>query len=120
MESRPALIYSFGVLERDLKLEQMCRLLSENPAKLYGVYPQKGAVAPGSDADIVVWNPDTEWTMSVENQVANVDYCPFEGTKVKGKAELVFLKGELAAKDGKVVLEKTGAYVPRKRRMELD
>ena len=76
----------------------MCRLLSENPAKLYGVYPQKGAVAPGSDADIVVWNPDIEWTMSVENQVANVDYCPFEGTKVKGKAELVFLKGELAAK----------------------
>ena len=73
-----------------------------------------------SDADIVVWNPDTEWTMSVENQVANVDYCPFGGTKVKGKAELVFLKGELAAKDGKVVLEKTGAYVPRKRRMELD
>ena len=120
VESRPALIYSFGVLERDLKLEQMCRLLSENPAKLYGVYPQKGAIAPGSDADIVVWNPDTEWTMSVENQVANVDYCPFEGTKVKGKAEQVYLKGELAARDGNVVLEKKGSYVPRQRRMELD
>ncbi len=120
VESRPALIYSFGVVERDLKLEQMCRLLSENPAKLYGVYPQKGVIAAGSDADIVVWNPDTEWTMSVENQVANVDYCPFEGTKVKGKAEEVYLKGNLAAKDGKVVLEKTGSYVKRKKRMELD
>ncbi|WP_312500695.1 dihydropyrimidinase [Lacrimispora sp.] len=119
VESRPVLIYSFGVLEHNLKLEQMCRLLSENPAKLYGVYPQKGAIAPGSDGDIVVWNPDVQWTLSVENQVANVDYCPFEGTSVKGKAELVFLKGRLVAKDGQVVLEKTGSYVPRKRRMEL-
>ena len=48
-----------------------------------------------------------------------MDYCPFEGTDVKGKAELVFLKGRLAAKDGQVVLEKSGSYVPRKRRMEL-
>jgi dihydropyrimidinase len=119
VESRPVLLYSFGVLEHNLKLEQMCRLLSENPAKLYGVYPQKGAIAPGSDGDLVVWNPDVQWTMSVENQVANVDYCPFEGTDVKGKAELVFLKGRLAAKDGQVVLEKSGSYVPRKRRMEL-
>ncbi len=119
VESRPVLIYSFGVLEHNLKLEQMCRLLSENPAKLYGVYPQKGAIAPGSDGDIVVWDPDVQWTMSVENQVANVDYCPFEGTSVKGKAELVFLNGRLAAKDGQVVLEKTGSYVPRKSRMEL-
>ncbi|ADL03654.1 dihydropyrimidinase [[Clostridium] saccharolyticum WM1] len=119
VESRPVLLYSFGVLEHNLKLEQMCRLLSENPAKLYGVYPQKGAIAPGSDGDLVVWNPNVQWTMSVENQVANVDYCPFEGTDVKGKAELVFLKGRLAAKDGQVVLEKSGSYVPRKRRMEL-
>ena len=119
VESRPVLMYSFGVLEHNLKLEQMCRLLSENPAKLYGVYPQKGAIAPGSDGDIVVWNPDAQWTISVENQVANVDYCPFEGTDVKGKAELVFLKGRLAAKDGQVVLEKTGSYVKRKKRMEL-
>ena len=56
----------------------------------------------------------------MENQVANVDYCPFEGTKVKGKAEQVYLKGELAARDGNVVLEKNGSYVPRQRRMELD
>ncbi len=120
VESRPVLMYSFGVLEHDLKLEQMCRLLSENPAKLYGVYPQKGTIAPGSDGDIVVWNPDARWTMTAENQAANVDYCPYEGTKVTGKAELVFLKGRLAAADGRVVLEKTGAYISRKRHMELN
>ena len=119
VESRPALIYNAGVLNHDMTVEQMCRLLSENPAKLYGVYPQKGVIAPGSDGDIVVWNPETDWTMSVENQVANVDYCPFEGIKGKGKAELVFLKGRLAAKDGMVVLEKSGVYVPRDTYMEF-
>lgn len=120
VETRPVLLYSFGVLEHDLKIWQMCRLLCENPAKLYGVYPRKGAILPGSDGDIVVWNPDVSWTISAENQAANVDYCPFEGTRAKGKAELVFLKGRLAAENGRVVLEKTGAYVPRKRPMELD
>lgn len=121
VEWRAALIYSFGVGEHNLSLEQMCRLLSENPAKLYGVYPKKGVIAPGSDGDVVVWAPDEEWTISVANQVANVDYCPFEGTRVKGKAELVFLKGELAAEDGKPVLEeKRGSYVARNRRVEFD
>lgn len=119
VESRPALIYSFGVRNQGLKPEQMCRLLSENPAKLYGVYPQKGVIAPGSDADVVVWNPKEVWTMSVTNQVANVDYCPFEGTQVTGRAELVYLKGRLAAQEGRVLLTGAGAYVPRKKHMEL-
>ncbi|WP_097005203.1 MULTISPECIES: dihydropyrimidinase [Lacrimispora] len=119
VEARPALMYSFGVKKNGLTVEQMCRFLSENPAKLYGVYPQKGVIAPGSDADIVVWNPETRWTMSVGNQVAHVDYCPFEGISVEGKAELVFLKGRLAAENGKVLVEKTGSYVARNRHMEL-
>lgn len=119
VENRPVLIYSYGVKKRGLTLEQMCRLLSENPAKLYGVYPQKGCIAEGSDADIVVWDPDADWVISKDNQVANVDYSPFEGTKVHGKAEEVYLKGELAAKDGKVVLEHTGSFVPRGLRMSL-
>lgn len=120
VEARPALLYQFGVLDHGLKLEQMCRLLSENPARLYGMYPQKGTIAPGSDADLVVWDPEASWTMSAVNQVANVDYCPFEGTSGKGKAELVFLKGRLAAQNGRVVLEKSGTYVSRKKHMELD
>ena len=119
VEARPALMYSFGVKKYGLNVEQMCRLLSENPAKLYGVYPEKGVIAPGSDADIVVWNPESRWTMSVDNQVAHVDYCPFEGITVEGKAELVFLKGRLAAENGKVLVEKTGSYVARNKHMGL-
>ena len=120
VESRPVLIYSYGVLNHHLTLEQMCRLLSENPAKLYGAYPRKGVIAEGSDADLVVWDPDVSWVLSGENQVANTDYCPFEGWKVKGKAAKVYLRGQLVAEDGVVVSEKKGSYVRRKTRVSLD
>ena len=59
-EERPALIWQFGVNEKRITVEQMCQYLSENPAKLYKLYPEKGALLPGSDADIVVWDPDEE------------------------------------------------------------
>ncbi|GAA0798119.1 dihydropyrimidinase [Faecalicatena orotica] len=112
-EERPALIYQFGVNEGRITLEQMCKYLSENPAKLYRMYPQKGTLSPGSDADIVVWNPETEWTISKEHQQTNIDYCPMEGTTIKGRAEKVFLRGQLAAENGEIIAEKTGQYVPR-------
>lgn len=110
-EERPALIYQFGVNEGRLTLEQMCKYLSENPAKQYHLYPQKGTLAPGSDADIVVWNPETEWVISKETQHANVDYCPMEGTKIRGRAEKVFLRGELVSQNGEILVENTGKYI---------
>lgn len=110
-EERPALIYQFGVNEGRITLAQMCQYLAENPAKLYHLYPQKGTLSPGSDADIVVWNPQTEWVMSKETQQANIDYCPMEGTKIKGRAEKVFLRGQLVAENGEIRVEKTGKYV---------
>ena len=110
-EERPALIWQFGVNEERITAEQMCIYLSENPAKLYKLYPWKGALIPGSDADIVVWNPDTEWTMTAENQQSACDYCPMEGTKIRGRAEQVYLRGRLAAENGRVLEEKGGVYV---------
>jgi len=120
VETRPVLMYTYGVLKNQLRIEQMCRLLSENAAKLYGVYPRKGCIAPGSDADLVVWDASVSWEVSVKNQVANVDYSPFEGVKVEGMAEQVYLRGELVAEKGKVVKENTGKYVFRKKPTEPD
>ncbi|MEG0564950.1 MAG: dihydropyrimidinase [Hungatella sp.] len=120
VETRPVLIYTYGVLTGKLTIEQMCRLLSENPAKLYGAYPQKGCISVGSDADIVVWNPDAAWTLTKDNQVARVDYQAYEGFEVRGQAERVYLRGQLVVEDGHVVKEHTGAYVRRGKRMELD
>lgn len=110
-EERPGLIYQFGVNEGRITIEQMCKYLSENPAKLYHMYPQKGTLSPGSDADIVVWNPDTEWILSKESQQTNIDYCPMEGTKIKGRAEKVFLRGRLIAENGEIKIENAGQYI---------
>ena len=63
------------------------------------------------DADIVVWNPDTEWTLSAEDQQSACDYCPMEGTTIRGRAEQVYLRGTLAAENGKILAEKAGTYV---------
>ena len=89
----------------------MCAYLSENPARLYRLYPQKGTLESGSDADIVVWNPETEWTLSAENQQSASGFCPMEGAKIRGRAEQVYLRGELVAENGKILREKTGKYV---------
>lgn len=115
VETRPVLFYTYGVRERAFTLSQMCRMLSVNPAKLYGIYPQKGCIQPGSDADIVVWDPDVSWTLSLSNQKANTDYCPLEGTPVTGRAEQVYLRGVLVAEHGDVVKENLGNYVKRNR-----
>lgn len=113
-EERPALLYHFGVNQGRITREQMCRYLSENPAKLYGLYPEKGAVAPGSDADIVVWDPDARWTISAQGQQSASDYSPYEGTEVTGRAESVYLRGTLAARNGEIVHSYGGRYVTGK------
>lgn len=110
-EERPGLIYHFGVGEGWLTLEQMCKYLAENPAKLYHLYPRKGVIAPGSDADLVVWNPHTEWTLSAREQKSAADYCPLEGMKLKGRAEQVYLRGKLMAMNGVILKEYGGSYI---------
>lgn len=112
VENRPILVYTYGVMHNRIGLERMCQLLSENPAKLYGMYPRKGCIAPGSDADLVVLNHMGKWDMTEEG-LANVDYNPFEGLEVYGTIEQVYLRGELVAEHGKVLKEKTGQYIPR-------
>lgn len=110
-EERPGLMYHYGVRSGKLTLEQMCAYLSENQAKLYQLYPKKGALEPGSDADIVVWDPDAEWELSANTQQSAADYCPFEGTKLKGRAVKVYLRGMLAAENGEIKKEYEGRYL---------
>ena len=110
-EERPALIFHFGVNEERIRMEQMCRFLAENPAKLYHLYPKKGVIAPGSDADIVVWNAETNWSMSAATQQSASDYCPLEGLQLKGRAERVYLRGMLAAQNGEIIEEYKGKYL---------
>lgn len=110
-EERPALIYHYGVGTGRLSLEQMCRYLAETPARQYHLYPRKGVLEPGSDADIVVWDPEMVWTLSKETQQSAAGYCPLEGTQLKGRAQQVYLRGELIAENGQILKENQGIYI---------
>lgn len=113
VEDRAALLYTYGVIKKRISLPQMCRLLSENQARLYGMYPRKGCIKPGSDADLVVWDPEYRGTISVKQQHYRTDYAPFEGTEVAGRPFQVYLRGELAAQNGQVLRKLLGEYVKR-------
>lgn len=113
VETRGTLLYTYGVREGKITLEQMCQLLSENAAKLYGVYPQKGAILPGSDADIVILDPEMESVVSARSLHYAADHNPFEGFALYGGIDKVFLRGNLAVEHGEIVQEKLGKYIFR-------
>jgi len=113
VEHRPALLYTYGVTEQKITAEQFCAALSTNPAKLFGMYPQKGAIEVGSDADLVIWDPEYRGIITAGEQLQKADYTPYEGFAVTGRADKVLLQGKVAADQGKVTIEKAGRYVHR-------
>ena len=113
IEHRPALIYTSFVASGLMSAAQMCRLLSENQAKLFGMWPHKGQLAQGADADITVWDPQARWVIRAEAQHQNVDYTPYEGFEAAGRARAVYVGGQLAAKDGEPSGASAGRYVKR-------
>ena len=114
VETRGELIYSYGVAKRKISLQRMCRVLSENPAKLYGLFPRKGVLKPGSDADIVIYDPGASHVIRADDCIANVDYNPYEGFVTAGGIRQVWLRGSLAVENGKVLDETPhGKYLAR-------
>lgn len=113
VETRGELIYSYGVAKKNLNLAQMCRVLSENPARLYGLFPRKGILRRGSDADIVVYDPEASHVIRADDCVANVDYNPYEGFVTAGGISQVWLRGRLAIENGRVLGEPAGKYMVR-------
>ncbi len=95
IEHRMQLIYDGGVNQKRINLNRWVELTSTNPAKMFGMFPKKGTIAPGSDADIVIWDPEKEYTISVQTHHIRVDYSMFEGHKVKGNAEIVISRGDV-------------------------
>ena len=113
VQTRGTLLYTYGVRTGKITKEQMCGLLSENAARLYGVYPRKGVIRQGSDADIVVFDPEKESVISAKTHLYNTDNNPYEGFALHGDIEHVFLRGQQVVQDGKVIREKTGTYIKR-------
>ena len=103
LEDRVNLLYTHGVCEGRLDLNQFVDAGSTQAAKLFGLFPRKGTIAVGSDADLVVYDPDYRGKISVKTQTINVDYSAFEGWPIKGRPSIVTVRGEVAVRDGKFV-----------------
>lgn len=102
VEHRLELLFSFGILKNRINLNKWVELTSTNSAKIFGLYPAKGIIAKGSDADVVIWNPDIDRTISVKNHHQNCDSNIFEGFEIKGQAETVIRNGEIVIENAKM------------------
>ena len=113
VETRGEVVYTRGVASGKMTVAGMCRALCENPAKLYGLYPRKGVIAAGSDADIVVYDPRASHILSARDMVTKAGYTPFEGLRTEGGIAKVYLRGSLMVEDGRIVGGPEGQYLRR-------
>ena len=106
VEERMILLFSEGVMKERISLERYVELSSTNPAKLFNLYPQKGEIAVGSDADLILIDPTISQTIHIEDLHTNVDYSAYEGMQVQGKITQTVIKG-------KTTLERSGQFLER-------
>ncbi len=114
LEHRMELLFSEGVHQGKISLNTYVAITSTNAAKIFGMYPRKGCLAAGSDADVVIFDPQKEHVISADNHHHRCDYSAYEGWKVKGKCETVILRGQVAVADGELkVTPGTGKFIKR-------
>ena len=103
IETRMSLVYDGGVRTGRISLNRFVELTSTSPAKIFGLFPRKGTIAPGSDADIVIFDPDKTTTLSVRSLHMKVDYNPYEGRQVTGVTDTVISRGRVIIDGGRFV-----------------
>ena len=103
IETRMNLLYDGGVRKGRISLNRFVELTSTSPAKIFGLFPKKGTIAPGSDADIVIFDPEKKHTLSAKTLHMKVDYNPYEGREITGAAETVLSRGNVILDKGKFV-----------------
>jgi dihydropyrimidinase len=115
VETRLPLLYHEGVNQGRISINRFVELVATNPARLFGLYPQKGTIAIGSDADLVVWDPEKEMPLTLQNLHMNVDYSPYADVTVRGYPELVLARGKIIVQDNCFLGERgSGRFLPRK------
>ncbi|MEP7191883.1 MAG: dihydropyrimidinase [Actinomycetota bacterium] len=100
VELRLALLYTYGVAAGRISAERFVAVTAENAARYFGLYPRKGTLLPGSDADIVVYDPRPGWTVHHDMLHDNVDHTPYEGRQIQGRVRDVFLRGQHVVRGG--------------------
>jgi dihydropyrimidinase len=120
IEHRMELLYSEGVRKGRISLQKYVELTSTNPAKIFGLFPRKGTLAPDSDADIILLDPNRQHTLSAATHHMNVDYSAYEGWQLTGKVQTVLLRGQVAIDQGECKIGKGyGRFIRRGRHTGL-
>ncbi len=113
VETRLPVFFSEFVTQRGLSVERFVQLTASNPARLNGLYPQKGTISPGSDADIVIWDPTLSRTIHIDDLHMATDYSPYEGREVTGWPVTTIVRGSIVVEDGTRVSDSpSGRHVP--------
>ncbi|MCE6959854.1 dihydropyrimidinase [Cereibacter sphaeroides] len=116
VETRLPILFSEGVMKNRIDINRFVALTATNHAKLYGLYPRKGTIAVGSDADLALWNPRERRVVTNDRLHHGADYTPYEGLEVQGWPVMVLLRGQVAMRDGEeFVRPGAGQYLPRQR-----
>ncbi len=114
LATRLPIVFSEGVVKGRISLERFVQLTATNPARLFGLYPRKGTIAPGADADLVLWDPTRKTTITNALLHQAIDYTPYEGLEVTGWPVMTLRRGELVMNDGRVQAEPgTGQFLAR-------
>jgi len=100
METLLPLLYTYGVVERRMTLDQLVRLVSTQPARIFGLYPRKGSLAPRADADVVIYDPQGEGTLQASRLHNIAGYTPYEGMRVQGHVKMTIARGQIVLEDG--------------------
>lgn len=116
IQHRPLVMYALSQGDCPLTPSQLCALLSEAPAKIYGLYPRKGSLEVGADGDLVIWDPNAPVTIRAKDQLQATDYTPFEGWACPGSPRTVLLRGQIRVQDGQVLEGFPGQFIPRSTR----
>ncbi len=114
LEDRMPMLWTYGVSTGRLTMNEFVAVTSSNIAKILNIYPKKGAIVEGADADLVIWDPEKEKTITAKKQQSAIDYNVFEGKKVKGLPRYTLTRGQVAIEDGEVKThEGHGKFVAR-------
>lgn len=114
IEHRMTLMFSEGVKKQRISLNKFVDVTSTMPARIFGLYPKKGAIAVGSDADLIIFDPHADDVISAASHHMNCDYSAYEGTRVKGRVDMTIVRGTVVVENNECVVERGfGAYVKR-------
>ena len=117
VENRMQLMYHHGVNQGKISLNRFVEITAEAPARIFGMYPRKGVIAKGSDADVLIWDPEADFTISAATHHMRVDFSMFEGYRVKGNVRQVYSRGELVVEGGEFLGKVgRGSYLRREAR----